>query len=151
MYEGCSCHSKDAEFEEKFQGLVHFFQSGVWNWAQLIRSMWQVLSSASRYLTSFTRMKKKKLYTHADVLVLLHKLDICTWVSRWPALSPEAMLISLACAAPEGYGGVLGPCRKMAVLMSVVCIATWDHAELFGTFYCLQRPYVSPWSVLPWL
>lgn len=94
---------------------------------------------------------KIKLYTHADVLVLLHKLDICTWVSRWPALSPEAMLISVACAAPEGYGGVLGPCRKMAVLMSVVCIATWDHAELFGTFYCLQRPYVSPWSVLPWL
>lgn len=102
-------------------------------------------------LASFTRLKKKKLYTHADMLVLLHKLDICTWVSRWPALSPKAMLISLACAAPEGYGGVLGPCMMMAVLMSVFCIATWEHTELFGTFCCLQRPYVSPWSVLPWL
>ena len=101
-------------------------------------------------LASFTRLKKK-LYAHADVLVLLHKLNICTWVSRWPALSPEAMLISLTCAAPEGYGGVLGPCRMMAVLMSVVCITIWGHAELFATFYCLQRPYVSPWSMLPWL
>lgn len=43
----------------------------------------------------------------------------------------EAMLMALACAATNSYNGV-SVLRQRAVLVSVVCIATRNHAEVLG-------------------
>lgn len=134
MYEGCSCHSKDAEFEEKFQGLVHFFLSGVWNWAQLIRSMWQVLSSASRYLTSFTRMKNKTVYT-------------CRCVGSFAQTRYMHMSKSMTCTVTWSHVDIRSLCCPWGLWWCPWPLQEDGCVDVCG-LHCYLRPCWALWHIL---
>jgi hypothetical protein len=59
------------------------------------------------------------------------------------------IMLFMGCAFSEGYGGVCSTCLwhmlwPRALLISVLCSATGDHAEVGGPC-CYLRPCGSPW------
>lgn len=64
---------------------------------------------------------------------LLQRVCVYVYVCVFRGLChplPDTMLMSMACAAAEGYDVPWHMLRQRAVLMSMVCTDTRDHAEV---------------------
>ena len=75
------------------------------------------------------------LYCHLGSMGLLQR--VCVYVYVYVCVFrglchplPDTMLMSMACAAAEGYDVPWHMLQQRAVLMSMVCTATRDHAEV---------------------